>query len=81
MISILPHYCFLVLFIENFTFFFTSYLWITLKGPYNKLIKTIISKEIKMQSGNHEIYIRKYNYVDSLSCYKKIKQNILTRLK
>ena len=36
-----------------------------------------------MQSGNHETYIRKYNYVDSLSisCYEKIKQNILTKLK
>ena len=34
-----------------------------------------------MQSGNHEIYIRKYNYVDSFSCYEKIKQIILTKLK
>ena len=34
-----------------------------------------------MQSGKHETYIRKYNYVDSLSFYKKIKQNILTKLK
>ena len=34
-----------------------------------------------MQSGNHETYIRKYNYFDSLSCYEKIKQNILTKLK
>ena len=33
-----------------------------------------------MQSGNHETYIRKYN-TDSLSCYEKIKQNILTKLK
>ena len=41
----------------------------------------MISKEIKMQSGNHETYIRKYNYVDSLSCYENIKQNILTKLK
>ena len=24
-----------------------------------------------MQSGKHETYIRKYNYVDSLSCYEK----------
>ena len=31
-----------------------------------------------MQSGNHETYIRKYNYVDSLSCYEKMKQDILT---
>ena len=52
-------------------------------NPYNinKLIKTIISKEIKMKSGNHETYIRKYTYVDSLSCYEKIKQDILTKLK
>ena len=34
-----------------------------------------------MQSGNCETYTRKYNYVDSLSCYEKIKQNILTKLK
>ena len=33
-----------------------------------------------MQSGNHETYIRKYNYVDSLSCYEKMKQDI-TKLK
>ena len=34
-----------------------------------------------MQSGNHETYIRKYNYNGSLSCYEKIKQDILTKLK
>ena len=34
-----------------------------------------------MQSGNHETYIRKYNYVDSLSCYETIKQDILTKVK
>ena len=36
-----------------------------------------------MQSGNHETYIRKYNYIDSLSClcYQKMKQDILTKLK
>ena len=34
-----------------------------------------------MQSGNHETYIRKYNYIDSLSCYDKIKQDTLTKLK
>ena len=36
-----------------------------------------------MQSRNHETYIRKYNYIDSLSvlCYEKIMQNILTKLK
>ena len=34
-----------------------------------------------MQSGNHETCIRKYNYVDSLSFYEKIKQNILAKLK
>ena len=33
-----------------------------------------------MQGGNHETYIRKYNY-DFLSCYEKIKRNILTKLK
>ena len=32
-----------------------------------------------MQSGNYETYIRKYNYIDSLSGYENIKQNILTR--
>ena len=34
-----------------------------------------------MQSGNHETYIRKYSYVDFLSGYEKVKQNILTKLK
>ena len=34
-----------------------------------------------MQSGNHKTYIRNYNYTDSLSCYEKNKQNILTKLK
>ena len=34
-----------------------------------------------MQSGNQKIYIRKYKYVDSLSCYEKIKQAILNKLK
>ena len=34
-----------------------------------------------MQSGNYETYIRNYNYIDSLSCYENIKQNILTKLK
>jgi len=34
-----------------------------------------------MQSGNHETYIRKYSYVGTLSCYEKMKQNILTKLK
>ena len=34
-----------------------------------------------MQSGNHETYIRKYNYIDFLSCYEKMKQDILTKLK
>ena len=83
MVSIVPHYCFLVVFIENFLFFFTSYLWMLhfVLSPYNKLIKSIISKEINMQIGNHETYIRKYNYIDSLSCYEKIKQDILTKLK
>ena len=34
-----------------------------------------------MQSGNHKTYIKKYNYVDSVSCYEQIKQNILTKPK
>jgi len=34
-----------------------------------------------MQSGNHETYIRKYNYIDSLSCYEKIRQNIFNQTK
>ena len=45
----------------------------------HEIIKSIISKEIKMQSGTHETYIRKYNYIDSLSGYENIKQNILTK--
>ena len=32
-----------------------------------------------MQSGNHKTHIRKYNYVDSLSCYEKIKQDIINQ--
>ena len=70
----------MVVFIENFTlFFFTSYLQMLHLSPYNKLIKSIISKEIKLQSGNCETYIRKYNDVASLSCYEKMKQDILTK--
>ena len=68
--------------IENFTFSLqVMFGCCTLKSIYNELIKSMISKEIKMQSGNHETYIRKCNCVDFLSCYEKVKQNILTKLK